>query len=214
MNAGLIKTLATLLTVFIASAAQAQTCTVRVNAQDIVIDPAVYGSGTATRRERALAWPTARLNRLRGETPACTSDVTLAFVGQLGNIPDTDGFCLQTGDADSGYLLLPGARNFRGRCTRTTCDRVNDASGDVASLGLKIADVIAGPPAPDLSTLQHASGALLLSGPRAVVRSSLQAAAGTALSAALSSPPALAASALTVIGVGSAVYVCSAGSED
>ncbi len=214
MNGGRINPLWALLAALIAGAAQADPCAVRVNAQDVVIDPASYVTATPTRRERVMAWPAARLDRLRGTTPTCPSDVALAFVGQLSNLPDTEGFCLQSGDADSGYLLLPGTRNFRGRCTQTTCERVNEASGDVAALSLKIADVIAGPPAPDLSTLAHASGALLLSGPRAVVRTSLQAAAGSALSAALASPPALAASALTVIGVGSAVYVCSANPEN
>jgi hypothetical protein len=189
----------------------ADVCTVRVNARDIAVDPAMFSDPgvTVTRRERLLAWPQRQWNRVLGAPPACSSETSFVFLATLVSLDDATGYCLMDGDPETGLLLVPGERNFRNRCVKTTCQRVNGAAADLATLTGTLGDIVAGPPAPDLSTIEHASGALLMSGPRAVLRRSMGAAAGGVLSAALSSPAAIAASTLTLVGVGSAVYLCS-----
>lgn len=187
------------------------TCTVRVNALDITVDPSAFATPgvTPSRRERLIDWPSHLWNRALGQPPSCPGDTQLVFLANLFQLDSSDGYCLLDGGADVGLLLVPGARNYRNRCVRTACDRVVAAADGLAEVTAAAARLVNGPPAPDLGTLQHATGALLLTGPRAVIRQSLGAAAAGVVGAALSSPAAIAASSLTVVGVGGAVFVCT-----
>jgi hypothetical protein len=204
--------LAAALTVFGTDAAFADTCNVRINAMDITVDPDQFSddSATATRRERALAWPTRKLSRLRGNTPACPSNVTLTFLAQMEGLPDTTGYCLAEGDAASGWLLVPGARNFRGRCSVSTCERVNGTAADLQGLTATVTQFAYGErTSGDTTSVAHSSGAVLMSASRATLQRTLEAGASTALAAAMSTPTALAATALTVTAVGGGVWLCS-----
>ncbi len=197
--------------VLAAPASAAETCIVKVNALDITVDPAAFATPgvTATRRERLLNWPSHLWNKALGNPNDCPGDTQLVFLTNLFDLPDSDGYCLLDGGSDVGFLLVPGDRNFRNRCVQTTCDRVVAAADGLAEVTASATRLVNGPPSPQLDTLQHATGALLLTGPRAVLRQNLGAAAATVVGAAMSSPAAIAATSLTVVGVGGAVFVCS-----
>lgn len=195
-----------------AGSAFAETCNVRINAMDIAVDPALFvdKSTSATRRERMLAWPGRNLSWLRGNNPACPSNVTLTFLAQLEGLPDTNGYCLAEGDAQSGWLLVPGERNFRGRCSVSTCERVNGTASDLTALTTTVTEFAYGERANEETTgVAHESGALLMSASRSTLQRTMEAGASTAIAAALSSPTALAATALTVTVVGGGVWLCS-----
>ncbi len=205
--------LAVALTFFGPHASWADTCNIRINAMDITVDPEQFsdGSATATRRERALSWPTRSLSRLRGNTPGCPSNVTLTFLAQLEGLPDTTGYCLAEGDAQSGWLLVPGDRNFRGRCQASTCERVNGTATDLENLTRTLTAFAYGerPSSPETTSVAHASGAVLMSATRSALQRTFETGASAALSAAMSSPTAIAASAITVTAVGGGVWLCS-----
>ena len=204
--------IAAVLSVFAATAAHADVCDIRVNAMDLPVDSEQFSAEdtTPTRRERMLAWPNQRLSRLRGNIPPCPSNVTLTFLAELEGLPDTDGYCMAEGDADTGWLLIPGERNFRGRCSVSACERVVGTAADLQGLTTTITQFAYGErTSDDTTSVAHASGALLMSASRTALQRTLKTGASTALAAAMSSPSAIAATALTVTVVGGTVWLCS-----
>lgn len=194
-----------------AGAATAAPCTVRINATDITIEPDEFidGGAIATRRERLLTWPGKGLTRLRGDVPACTSDVTLNAIAQLEGLPDTDGYCLAEGDDDTGLLMVPGKRNFRGRCTASTCEQVNGAAQDVQDLTAQITGFAYGDAPQETEAVGHASGSVLLSAGKFALQRSLEGGASTIVATALATPAATGATAVTLVAVGGGVWLCS-----
>ncbi len=190
--------------------AAAQTCTVRVNALDVEIDEGFFADDDldATRRERLLGWPRRSLSRALGNPPPCQSDTVLVFMAELTEIYRAEGYCLQYGDADSGFLLIPGERNFRGRCTRTTCDRVQGAAAEMIRLSEGVSTIFGEPPDPDEIARSDSAGAMLVSGSERFIRRRLNNAASGAFLTALSAPPVAAATAVTVVAVGGGVFLC------
>jgi hypothetical protein len=193
----------------LAHPAAAEDCSIRINAMDVVVDADLFATDAPSRRESLMTWPTRNLTRLVGRVPTCTSDIALNFMSAMEGLQDTDGYCLADGDDDSGLLLVPGARNYRGRCTVSTCERVNAATADVTALTREMAQLAYGAPELDTSSVAHASGAVLLTASRATLQSTLQSGASGALALALSSPPAMAATALTLTAVGGGIYLCA-----
>jgi hypothetical protein len=55
---------------------------------------------------------------------ACDSAAGDALPRHHHALDQTEGYCLAQVEAE-GWLLVPGAGQFRGRCTKTVCDRVN-----------------------------------------------------------------------------------------
>ena len=102
------------------AAAQDSACMTRVDHQDIIIAPGAIRDATAgpTLRERWLTLPGRLWDRAWGQPVACDSATTLAFLAGILGYGETDGFCLVQEDSE-GFLLVPGARNFRGRCQGT-----------------------------------------------------------------------------------------------
>jgi hypothetical protein len=133
------------------------------------------------------------------------------FLATTMRLDQTEGYCLAQDDAQ-GWLLVPGARNFRGRCTRTVCDRVNILADGMAALGTAMLGLATGreieTDADAVTAVAHGTGAVLVSGRASAVAASLGQ-AGAALGTALATPSAAAGTAVTVIGVGGAVYLCS-----
>ncbi len=186
---------------------------VRVNALDIPVDPDQFTAegDSSTRRERLLSWPSRNVARLRGNIPACTSEVTLGFLANMEGLPDTAGYCLADGDEDTGLLLVPGERNFRSHCKVSTCERMTGTAADLQGLTQKVTGFAYGEQTTSEATdsVAHSSGAVLMSASRSALQNTLKAGTSAALTTALSSPQAMAASALTVTAVGGTVWLCS-----
>ena len=198
--------------IFGAHGAAAQNiCASVVNGELVRIDRETFlkDGEQAGRRERLLTWPGRRIDALRDRDPECDSRTLIIFLGQQVPADDIDGYCLSE-QAEDGFLLVPGTRNYRGRCSATACERVNatkDTSLAVGSAAARaIADTALGT-GPDRSLL-HSSGAAILTGSGSYIASTLGT-IGSSLATALSAPAVLAATAVTVVAVGSAVYVCS-----
>ncbi len=200
---------ATVLMFLSAAPLAAQDCGLRINGNDFIVDAGQFADGTATRRERILNWPQQGLARLRGNLPTCPSDVTLNFLAVLEGLPDTDGYCLTESDTDAGLLLVPGERNFRGRCAVSTCERVNGTAAEVQELATQVTDFAYGTAPEDSSAVAHSSGSILLSASKLTLQRSLEGGASTALATLLATPTIAGGTALTVITVGGGVWLCS-----
>lgn len=194
-----------------ATGAAAQSCVARVNAQELILVPEAMGAPAPGLRERLLMWPGRSWDRAWGERVACDSAAVMHFLATTMRLDQTEGYCLAEDDAE-GWLLVPGARNFRGRCTRTVCDRVSLVAEGIEALGATMLGLATGHEvetgADAVTAVAHGTGAVLVSGQAPAVAASLGQ-AGTALGTALSAPAAAGAAAVTVIGVGGAIYLCS-----
>ncbi len=195
----------------LAGAAQAQSCVAQVNAQELILVPEAMGAPSPGLRERLSRWPGRSWDRAWGERVACDSAAVMHFLGNTMRLDQTDGYCLAEDDAH-GWLLVPGARNYRGRCTRTACDRVNVVAGGATNVGQSILGMATGRKVDSSSeavtAVAHGTGAYLLTGQASAVATALgQASASVA--AALGTPAAIGATAVTVMAVGGAVYMCS-----
>ncbi len=193
------------------SDAQQETCVARVNHLDVVIAAGSLGNDAAasSRRERLQSWPGRQWNRARGRPPACDSLTAITFLAQYLEIEETDGYCLSN-DEEAGFLLVPGERNYRGRCRATACERVNMAMDETIETAGSIAGIVTGTqrPTSGIAGFAHSSGAMLLSGNAASVTAALgNVAAG--VTTALSAPAVMTAAAVSVVAVGGAVYVCN-----
>ncbi len=188
--------------------ASAQICAVRVNAMDVEIDESAWADDdlAVSRRESLLTWPSRAISRIAGTTPQCRSETVLTFMADLTSVWASSGYCLEEGDADVGYLLVPGERNFRGRCAKTTCDRVLGTADDLTELKDGIDGIFVGPPDPLETLRDDGAGALIVQASRSYFLGRLK---STVLAAAMSQPAVLAAAAVTVVAVGGGVYVCS-----
>jgi hypothetical protein len=206
-----VRLLLSILLACLASGAAAQSCVARVNAQELIIVPEAMGAPSAGLRERLLMWPSRTWDRAWGERVACDSATITHFLANTMQLDQTEGYCLAVDDAE-GWLLVPGEANYRGRCVKTVCDRVNVVAGGLASLGLAMTGLATGREvetgADAVTAVAHGTGAVLVTGQASAVSASLGQAAAT-LGTALSAPAAAGAAAVTLIGVGSAVYLCS-----
>jgi hypothetical protein len=200
------------LTLATTAAAQDAACVARVNHQDIVLAPGVITADPdLTLRERWLSLPGQAWNGLWGTPAPCDSATTLAFLTGVLGYAETDGFCLAEEDSE-GFLLVPGEANFRGRCRRTVCDRVNGTAADIGALTRAVTGVMTGQRvetgADGVRAVTQGAGAMILTGQGSALVEALGS-AGTTVGAALSTPGVATAAAVTVVAVGAAVYVCA-----
>ena len=185
-------------------------CAARVNGTDVVIsDEAWTDLPDATLRERLLSLPRRGWDTALGRPPACDSAVVLTFLWQIEAMPPKDAelYCL-AGDGTGGWLLIPGDRDWRGRCDRALCERVNVAADSVAGTVATVMALRSGE-VPGLSTGALADGAIWAYGTETVVRELFEMAADAALSTLLDSPLAQGAAAVTVLAAGGALYLCT-----
>lgn len=180
---------------FAPSLAAADLCQTRIEAVDLEIDPATV-EADVTWRESLL-----RVPRIIGQRQ-CNSAEIYAFMQGLA---DLDGKCMAYADDETGYVFLTGERNFRGRCSKTACQRVNDSKENLGALtaailgkAVRVADATAANPA----------GALVISGASETIVGALGTASTSAL-AVLATPSVLAATSVSAVAVGGAVYICS-----
>jgi hypothetical protein len=194
--------------------AQSRNCIAHVNHQELIIvaGTVVDGNGTTGLRERLFNWPSRTWDSAWGQAPECDSGVTIAFLANMLSLAETEGYCLAEADDGTGFLLVPGERNFRGRCRSTVCDTVDMVADQSRAVAGTVTSILAGQkidsPADGVTAIVSGSGAMLLTGQTPALVSALGQGAA-ALTAALSAPAAAAAAAVTVVTVGGAVYVCS-----
>ena len=190
---------------------RADECLVRVQALDIVIDSEQFEDDdlTPSKRETLLNWPSRVMDKASGHTPACTSDVTLTFMASLNEVYTSNGYCLEYVDDEVGYIMLPGDRNFRGRCTKTTCERLTGATEDLAAINDRMTSVFGEAPTLEEMARAETPNAMLVQGTDRFIRSKLNATASTALLTALGAPHIATASALTVVAVGGTSFLCA-----
>ncbi len=208
MNGPKHKAIAAVLAICASTPALADDCTVRVNAMDVVVNTDLYGDG-ATIRENMLSWPRRSLNALTGTLPTCASDVTLDFMAGIEGLPNTDGYCLAEGDAQTGWLLVPGQRNFRGRCAVSTCQQINGAADEIVGLTNRMALMLYAQPDPDSAVMAHASGVMIMTLGRDVLQDKAEELGSAALAAAATTPMGLSATALSVVAVGGGLWMCN-----
>ncbi len=181
-------------------------CASVVNGELVRFDRATIlpDSAGVTRRERLLAWPGRRWDGLRGRDPECDSATMITYLSRTVPADEIDGYCLSKLET-VGFLLIPGARNFRGRCTGSVCKAVNTTRDTALAVSGATARAVTG--RGDLSGLVHSSGAAILTGQSTTITSTLGS-IGSGLAAALSTPAVAAAAAVSVVAIGGAVYVC------
>ncbi len=186
-------------------------CRADVNSTEIFIDRDALGAapGAPGLRERATRWAGLGVDRVLGRPPACDSQTLIAFLANEVPDGDLEGYCLLP-DERLGYLLVPGERNYRGRCAKTLCDRVNNATDGALNVAGTATDIVTGRGEEESrsSAVLHASGAAIVSGTAGSVLTSLGTGAGTALSTALAAPALAGGVAVSVVAVGGAVYIC------
>ena len=188
--------------------AQDTSCVTRVNGRDVVVEAGMIRDGqpSLSLRERMLNWPSQSWNGAWGTPAECDSETTIAFLGAVLAIDQIERYCLSYDAEIAGFLLVPGQRNYRGRCQKTVCDRVNvtadQTTGFLGAMTRAILQQQRG-----LLGLTHSSGAMLLTGQSSLLLDAVGSAA-TSVGAALSTPAAMTAAAVTVMTVGGAVYVC------
>lgn len=148
---------------------------------------------------------------LNRSAPPCDSATLITFMAGLeGLTPDeAAGYCLAPDGTGEGWLLVPGTRDYRGRCDRTVCEKVDLAAADALALTGRLSDLTSGTPTEGVTGGTSASGALLLSGRTGLIDALLDRALGTAGAVVMASPVALGAAAVTVLGVGGTLYLCA-----
>lgn len=196
-------------TVF-AETAQAERCRAFVNGDEVVVEAdnfATFKEDVGT-REKLLAWPSRTWNKAWGQPAPCDSGVLFDYLATTIPTEEIDGYCLAP--AETGFILVPGERNFRGQCKKTVCERVNTTVAETTDLTRTLTSTAlekAKQPE-NLSAVAHKSGALILSGTASTVAANLSTAGATMLTA-LSTPAALAAVGVSVVAVGGTVYMCN-----
>ncbi|SEM82550.1 hypothetical protein SAMN04488003_10557 [Loktanella fryxellensis] len=191
-----------------AQSAAASVCATRLEGIDVQIDTETLGVAPAptTRRERLVNLPGRSFGWITGDQRQCSSEEVFAL---LSTIEPVDDMCLQEADADIGYLLVPGERNYRGRCASGgVCTKVNGTKETLARVTGTMAGTVMGTGDSTLSKVTHSSGTVLLSGSGAAISNTLGTAA-TGAAGVFSAPVMLGAAAVTAVAVGGAVYVCS-----
>ena len=182
----------------------------RVNAMDVLVNVEAFAEDAAPgRAERVLSWPRRSWDRLTGDTPPCPSAVALNFMAGIEGLPNSEGYCLAEGDEDTGLLLVPGERDYRGRCTVSVCQRVNMAADDTIAITNRMAVRLYEPPDPDSEIMAHASGAMILTMGQAALQSVIDDYGMAALETVLATPEAMAATALSVMAVGGTLWLCN-----
>ena len=175
--------------------AAAELCQTRIEAIDLEIDPSVL-EADASWRERLLKLPSFSRKR------QCNSAEIYAFMQGLA---DLGGKCMAYADDDTGFVFFDGTRNYRGRCAKSVCERVNDTAENLDALTTAIFGTVLG--VAD-KTASHPAGALVISGATDTIISAIGTASASAV-AVLSTPSVLAATTVSAVAVGGAVYICS-----
>ena len=190
-------------------------CRADINSTELTIDRDALDTGAPGLRERMRSWPGGSISRLRGKTPPCDSETLIAFLSNEVPEDDISGYCLAP-DPTLGYILAPGERDYRGRCSKTSCDRVNAARDGAVAVAGTATDIVTERRDGQSRTqaVLHASGAAILTGSAGSIMASLGTGASTALTAAMAAPAVAGAAAVSVVAVGGAVYLCSDGDAE
>ena len=203
------------LTALISAPASAERCRAEVNGAEVVVEAENFANFAEEvgARERLINWPARKWSSLWGAPPACDSGVLFDYLATTVPLDQIDGYCL-TATPEDGHFLIPGARNYRGYCKKTFCERVNTTKEETVEISKNIArsvvDRLSQPE--NLRAVAHKSGAFILTGGASALSANL-ATTGSTLATALATPAALAATGVSVVAVGGAVYMCSGEAE-
>jgi hypothetical protein len=185
-------------------------CRALVNGTEVVVDFDPTHS-EITHREQVLSWPGRLWNYAWGTPSQCSSDVLIQYLSANVEADDIADYCLAQNEDDS-FLLVPGERNFRGRCRKTTCEMVNSTKEEGIALAGSLAGVVtgtyAGLTAGGVTVVEHSSGALIATGSGGYIAGTIGTAA-TSIASALTAPAVVATAVVSVVAVGGAVFVCS-----
>lgn len=192
------------------AAAEENRCRAYINGDEVVMDYERDTAGNITMRERLIGWPRRGWNALWGAPPVCNSEVIMSYLSASLEGEEIDGYCLS--ESDDGWLLVPGERNFRGRCSKTTCDLVNTTASEAGAIGAAVLGLATDPrtttAARKVIAVEHSSGIPIVSGSANYILGALGA-SSAAVTGVLTAPATMIAAVTTVAVVGSAVYVCS-----
>jgi hypothetical protein len=188
-------------------------CSSNVNGEERVIqyDSRANWLEDQTNGEWTLGLPGRAWNWALGELPICSSPVMISYLSRELPAEEVDGYCL-TPDETDNWLLVPGERNFLGRCAQTTCEMVNATKDEVAAIANRVQGAILAAntvaTTAGVSVVSHSSGAWILTGNAGYIAGTLGS-VGTGLIAILTAPVTLTATAVSVVAIGGAVYVCT-----
>lgn len=114
-------------------------------------------------------------------------------------------------DDEDNWFVAEGERNFDGTCDETFCQTVDATQAEVAAITSMVAEVVEGTDATAAATgvtaVAHSSGALILTGPASYIGGTL-ATAGASAVRVLAAPATLTATAVSIVAMGGAVYLC------
>jgi hypothetical protein len=184
-------------------------CQAQVNGVETLVE-FDRGSETArgiTFREAATRGPGRLWSWAWGNEPTCNSAVLIEQLSASLPPEEIDGYCLAWVEETGSYVLVPGSRNYRGRCNGVVCRVVNASTSQVSETAAGITGVVQRG-ASGVSAVNHGTGGLILRGSSSAVMGALGT-AGSAVAGAVTAPAALAAGAATVVVGGGAMFVCS-----
>lgn len=195
-------------------AAQTASCQAQVNGQEVAIDydRKSEEARKITRREAIFRGPSRLWAWTWGDLPTCNSAILMDALAEDAE-GETDGQCLAWVEETQSYVLLPGDRNYRGRCIGVVCRSVNAGKEEVAAVTSAILSGAAeragiGGGTSTLTTVTNSAGALIMSGSTGHITGTLGS-VGSGILGALSSPAALTAGAVTTVVGGGALFVCT-----
>ena len=171
--------------------------------------------------DAAFSQPSRRENLLgRRGTGSCPSYVILSYFTPEMTPMQRELFCLSFDEEGGEYLgaQLGESDHYR-VCTapsRSMCEVVNDSRDAAIAFAGSAATVVGGTSATTtalgVSAVQHSSGAYILSGGAGYIANTIGPVAG--LVGVLTGTAALGVAAVSVVGVGGAIYLCWESPED
>lgn len=194
-----------------AGPAEADGCTAIINGQKVTLKNPTEGAEADENFENT----TFREAIFSGWSGKCPGYVVLKHLTPELTTSEREAFCLSyDGEAEQYLGFEQGVRDAYGVCqqpSRTMCERVNagkELALAVSGLGVGASAATTGTmAAAGVTAVTHSSGAVILTGTSGYIGGTLGTAAASALGI-LSAPAVLAGSAVALVAVGGAVYVC------
>jgi hypothetical protein len=151
----------------------------------------------------------------------CLLPLLLSACSETGDPPTTDSPFAKQLDvwteatrklAETAWRSAKGKARIWSRNTEKVCKAVDAAKEEAVAVTGSVAGLVTGATATasaaGVSAVTHSSGAIILTGSSGYISGTLGT-AGTAMASALTAPAVLAATAVSVVAVGGAIYICT-----